>query len=260
MTTRYHVTPISGNAKTGKITVTSQSRDTCWNGCAFHRKCYAEDYRCGFHWDRIDRQGVLFPEFVARLSALPDKPNQPARFGEKGDLPGVGATINRRNWNALRDVFHESARRWFAYTHKPADTVTATLAGSRIATRTIHVNRDVIGETNAARDITLNLSANSLQHADTLAALNVGPVVAVAPASMAGTQRTPEGRAAVQCPATYRDDVSCGGGTLRGRATQPCGGSSGPLCWQPDRAFIVYFPAHGSRKRAVTDTVTEWSV
>jgi hypothetical protein len=84
---------------------------------------------------------------------------------------------------------------------------------------------------------TVNLSANTLAHADQLAALNIGPVVVVQDA-VEGTRAdtvTPEGRKVATCPATYRDDVTCAS----------CG-----LCAVRDRKVIVGFPAHGAAKRA----------
>lgn len=81
---------------------------------------------------------------------------------------------------------------------------------------------------------TINLSGNNLGHADTLADLNIGPVVVVLPSAVKTNTVTPKGRKVVVCPATQRDDVSC--------AT--CG-----LCQKARRSVIVGFPAHGSGKK-----------
>jgi len=97
-------------------------------------------------------------------------------------------------------------------------------------------NRDLVSQANKD-GFTINLSANNIDHADKLKALNVGPVAVVLPSSVQGNQKltTPNGNKIVVCPATYRDDVSC----------KSCG-----LCAM-QRDAIVGFPAHGVQvKRA----------
>ena len=74
-----------------------------------------------------------------------------------------------------------------------------------------------------------------MDHADKLAALGVGPVAVVLPASVQGNVKlaTPQGRKVVVCPATYRDDSQCAN----------CG-----LC-ALQRDAIVGFPAHGIQSK-----------
>jgi hypothetical protein len=82
---------------------------------------------------------------------------------------------------------------------------------------------------------TVNLSANDLHDADALADADAGPVVVVLPSTQTSNTTTPRGRPVVVCPATQRDDVSC---------------ATCQLC-QRQRAAIVGFPAHGTRKRVI---------
>jgi hypothetical protein len=82
---------------------------------------------------------------------------------------------------------------------------------------------------------TVNLSANDLHDADRLADHAAGPVVVVLPSTTTQNTTTPAGRAVVICPATQRDDVTC---------------ASCQLC-QRQRAAIVGFPAHGTRRRVI---------
>ena len=259
---RYALSPISANSKTGRIAVASTSRATCWKGCAFHDDgCYAEGHYCGMHWDTIDESGLLLPAFVDRLGSLPSRIGEPARWAEKGDLPGIGSRILSSHWGPIQDAMQATGRRWFGYTHKPVDVQTVIRSRIRTSGSVLTANRDLVGGTNASDVCTVNLSGNSLHHADILADLNIGPVVATVPHGTTGTVQTPDGRPFVQCPATYRDDISCGGGRMRdGTETKACGGTSGPLCWQSDRAFGVYFPAHGNRKRHVGDVSRGWNV
>ena len=82
----------------------------------------------------------------------------------------------------------------------------------------------------------MNLSANSLSHADELAAHDSAPVVVVLPSDVHGNIKitTPAGRAVAVCPATYQKERDC--------AT--CG-----LCQRQSRKVIIGFPAHGASKR-----------
>ena len=106
---------------------------------------------------------------------------------------------------------------------------------------------------------TVNLSGNTVEHADELADLDIGPVVSIVPleyerrtikteagkvwaeglkeyisrlSTLPGN--SPKGRKLVVCPATYRDEVSC----------KTCG-----LCQKSNRKSIVTFPAHGTSRR-----------
>jgi hypothetical protein len=156
---------------------------------------------------------------VDNITALPA--DQIWRHNQAGDLPHDGEVIDIVKMAALTAA--NSGKRGFTYTHHdPA-------IGSNAAT---------IAAANAG-GFTVNLSANNLEHADRLADLEIGPVVAVLPASVHGKQdiRTPAGRRVVVCPATYREDVSC----------VTCG-----LCQVAKRSSIVGFPAHGARKAAAS--------
>jgi hypothetical protein len=91
---------------------------------------------------------------------------------------------------------------------------------------------------------TVNLSANTPAHADTLAALEIAPVVVVLPSTQTTNTTTPQGRSIVICPATTRDDVTC---------------ESCQLCARVDRKVIVGFPAHGSGAKKAEQAITFWS-
>ena len=118
-----------------------------------------------------------------------------------------------------------SGKRGFTYTHKPIAGHGSLSAANARAIKAANVS-----------GFTINLSANTLKEADTLAATNIGPVVVVLPDSVQGNVKlaTPAGRTVSVCPATYRDDVSC----------MSCG-----LCQRQNRKTIVGFPAHGASKR-----------
>jgi hypothetical protein len=127
----------------------------------------------------------------------------------------VGGTVDAVKLGQL--VAANAGRRGFTYSHHRDR---ASLAWIR------HAN---------AWGFTVNLSANDLTDADTLADTGAGPVVVVLPSTQSQNTVTPAGRRVVVCPATQRDDVSC---------------ATCQLC-QRQRAAIVGFPAHGTRKRVI---------
>jgi hypothetical protein len=150
---------------------------------------------------------------VATIAALPD--GQLWRHNQAGDLPQVDGTVDAVKLGQL--VAANAGRRGFTYSHHRD---AASIAWIR------HAN---------AWGFTVNLSANDLADADALADHAAGPVVVVLPSTQTQNTTTPAGRAVVICPATQRDDVSC---------------ATCQLC-QRQRAAIVGFPAHGTRKRVI---------
>jgi hypothetical protein len=87
---------------------------------------------------------------------------------------------------------------------------------------------------------TINLSANSLRHADELAALKIAPVAVVVAEDAPAKFKTPEGR----------DVVVCLNETQRLTCLE-C-----QLCAVPTRKSIVGFRAHGQAKALVSQLVT----
>ena len=217
--TRYHFTLKSRNAKTGPIPTTVTSADTCPEACPLKAKgCYAKGGPLAMHWRAVTEgtRGGTLQALAADIAALPE--GTLWRHNVAGDLPGEGDIIHKASMLALIEA--NTGKRGFTYTHKPPHAY----------------NADLIRFANQ-KGFTVNLSANTLAHADRLVALGIGPVVVVQDAAE-GTRAdtvTPEGHKVATCPATYRDDVTC----------QTCG-----LCASTTRKVIVGFPAHGAAKRA----------
>lgn len=224
--TYAHLTLVSKNAKTGPIPVSTTEKRTCPPSCPLYSRCYAGDARTGaggplaLHWRKVSehKRGTDWQTFTRAIAALPA--GQLWRHNQAGDLAGTGERINAGELRSL--VRANSGKRGFTYTHK----------------HTRAENLPLIKAANAA-GFTVNLSANSLRHADELAETKAGPVVTLLPADAAAphtpkTFSTPAGRKVIVCPATYRENVSC--------AT--CG-----LCSHASRSAIVGFPAHGNQAR-----------
>ncbi|MFK4047352.1 hypothetical protein ACI2KH_20565 [Roseomonas mucosa] len=214
-----HLTLKSGNRKVGPIPVSTTSLASCPDACPLKAGgCYAKGGPLAIHWRKVTEgaAGDDFETFTAKVASLPD--GQLWRHNQAGDLPGHGDAIDGRQLGQL--VAANAGKRGFTYTHKPM---------------TRAANREAVQSANAT-GFTVNLSANTLAEADTLAGLGIAPVVVVldAPEGERVDTATPEGRKVATCPATYRDDVTC---------------ASCQLCQRRDRKVIVGFPAHGSAKR-----------
>lgn len=207
-----HLTPISGNKKTGPIPVSTSSEETCPPSCPLKKKgCYADGGPLAIHWRKITagERGDTWRDFVAKVKALPR--GQLWRHNQAGDLAGKGGRIDA---SKLRDLVSANRKkRGFTYTHKP---MTAT-------------NVELVREANAG-GFTINLSANSVKHVDKLLEHGL-PVVTVLPIDAPKVSTTPNGAKVVRCPATNGDRVTC---------------SSCALCANSARDYVIGFPAHGS--------------
>ena len=215
---RVHLTPKSANEKTGPIPVSTTSAATCPPDCPFNNAqgCYAGSGPLKLHWDLVTRgdRGDCFADFCDKIAALP--PGQLWRHNQAGDLPGDGLELDGA---ALGDLVKANiGRRGFTYTHyNPRQGNNAAyIKGCN------------------TWGFTVNLSANTPEHADDLAALNLGPVVTLLPADQKENTTTPGGRNIVVCPAAIREGISC---------------ATCKLCAISNREAIIGFPAHGTQHK-----------
>jgi hypothetical protein len=171
------------------------------------------------HWQKVTagKRGDNLTAFVQAVRKL--DVGQLWRHNQAGDLSGKGDRINRRDLDRI--VRANKGRRGYTYTHKPPQ---------------VGNNAAAIKAANEA-GFTVNLSGNSLSHADELKALNLGPVVAIVPDDAPDKGVTPAGNRWIACPAQTREDVTC---------------STCKLCAVSTRSVIVAFKAHGTSKRKAT--------
>ena len=212
---QVHLTLKSANVKTGPIPVSTTERDSCPTNCAMRAECYADSGPLALHWRAVSAgtRGTTWGQFTQSIAALPQ--GQLWRHNQAGDLPQANGTVDAVKLGQL--VAANQGKRGFTYSHHRD---AASINWIR------HAN---------AWGFTVNLSANDLHDADALADHQAGPVVVVLPSTQTANTTTPAGRPVVICPATQRDDVSC---------------ATCQLC-QRQRAAIVGFPAHGTRKRVI---------
>ena len=209
---RFALVPNSDNRKTGPMPVASASKDSCPPQCPMRAACYRDQFplnqkKCPLTWRQL----------LDGVRRLP--PRTLWRYGDIGDLPGTGATIDADKAMELAAVGTAEGKRPYCYSHKPP-------VNGNVATI-----RAMIGQ-----GFTINISAEGLYRADLLAELDVGPVVTVLPRSLGDWRslRTPAGRRVIRCPHEYQG-VQC----------ISCGGMRGPLCSWPARDFIIGLTAHG---------------
>ena len=236
---KYLITKKTANAITGPIMVTTSARLTCPFSCPLRKDgrgplaglCYAEHGALGgFIWTSLDGanpgdhilNGIRvydFAELLYVIRSLP--PGSLWRHNIAGDLPSNNKTTIDRS--ALRAITAANKGRCgFTFTHYD---VLGNLA-----------NRQAVAEAN--RDgFRVNLSSNSLSHADELADLRIAPVTVILPAGTKEKTVTPKGRTVVVCP-TSTHGVTCA----------DCG-----LCSRM-RSTITGFPASGGLK-----SVVKWS-
>lgn len=219
---RVNFTKKSKNAKTGPIPVSTSCASTCPSTCAFkERGCYAAGGPLAILWRKVTegKAGDDWRTFCAKVESLP--PGTLWRHNQAGDLPGIGNEIDAKAMLEL--VQANEGRKGFTYTHKPMEGVNRLLVQ--------HANEE---------GFTVNLSADSLPHADALSDLNIAPVVVVLPSDQLENTTTPMGRKVVVCPAVTHEGVTC---------------ATCALCASASRRVVIGFPAHGMNARHVSRVV-----
>lgn len=217
----------------------TSSRSTCPDACPLKGAggCYAEYGPMSIFWGKVDsgRVGKDFDTFVKEVEQLPKR--QIWRYGQAGDLPGDGDAIDRDQM--LRLAKANRGRPVIAFTHKPPT----------------EENIQVLREAHNL-GFPVNLSANNVNHADELSNWGFNVVVILPEAynrkadesqteykaRLNGLPKhTPGGRRIAVCPATYTDTncLNCGA-----------------CARHNSRRAIIGFPAHGTKKKQVSEMAT----
>jgi hypothetical protein len=224
----------SGNKKTGPIPVSTSPSSTCPSTCPLLGDgCYGRDFHLGMYWDKVDRGDnipsvIPWDEFLRQVGNL--RPKQLWRHNQAGDLPGKDVTIDATYLQDLTTA--NKGKRGYTYTHKPVEYGVAPI-------RTVQANRRAIKAATKG-GFTINLSANSLAHADRLASLRLAPVVCIVTEDTPKAFVTPEGRRGIVCP-QQTSGIPC----------SDCG-----YCAKAQRECIVGFIAHGVGKKKVLKMLT----
>jgi len=213
---RFHLTPKSGNAKTGPVAVTTSSRATCSPTCPFFQNgCYADGGPLRFHWDKVSRgeRGKPWREHLADLAALPA--GSQLRLNQAGDLPATDGKISRLYARALAAAV-KHLKAW-TYSHH------------KLTPSNLQILRFLNGQ-----GLTVNCSTESESAADAAVAAGLPAVLTVDSAETRAQWSTAAGNRVIVCPAQQRDGVTC---------------SDCMLCHKRGRRVVVAFLAHGTGKR-----------
>lgn len=240
---RIGYTSLSRNRKTGPIPVSTSEPGTCPPSCALYdRGCYALYGKLSASWRKTGERGLPWDAFLEEIASLPD--GQLWRHNQAGDLAGDGDAIDGRALDEL--VKANTGKSGFTFTHKPMLATPMVTPFRRevmkdIATHPpalIRENRKHVRRANAA-GFTVNLSADSIEHADALAALKIAPVTVVVPEDAPRRIDTPNGNLVIVCPAQM-GDMTC---------------ATCALCAKPQRKAIIGFRAHGLFQSMVSELV-----
>jgi hypothetical protein len=218
------ITLASGNSQTGPIPTTVTEKESCPTTCAFFEKgCYGKYHLQGVHWRKVSNheRGVSWDQFITQVRKF--VPNSLWRHNVTGDLPHIFGDVNHLMVDSL--VRANRGKKGFTYTHHVLNT---------------H-NLKVIQNANA-NGFTISASTESVEVADKVMSEHNIPAVAVIPSTESRRFfHTESGRKVIVCPAKiHKGKVNC----------STCG-----LCQQPDREFIIAFPAHGTAKNTVNQIV-----
>jgi len=192
--------------------------------CGMREGCYAASGPLAIHWKKVSsgERGMAWGDFLHAIRSLPE--GTLWRHNQAGDLVGNGYRLNTDALGALARA--NTGRRGFTYTHYRPKS---------------NAELDAINSANL-HGFTVNLSADSLAEADSLADLRVAPVVVALPADQVRNLKTPAGRTVVVCPAAKPDaDTNC---------------AECQLCSRANRETIVGFPLHGSGAKKLRKVVS----
>ena len=184
--TWVHLTNISGNRKVGPIKVTTSEKSSCPSECGIADECYASGGPLAIHWNKVGegQRGDNWDGFVNRVKRF--RKNELWRHNQAGDLPqDENGKLDADKCEALADA--ASHTDGWTYTHyNPMDK---------------H-NFEVIQNMNSVGGLVVNLSADTMEQADTYSRLGIAPVTVVLPEDAPNMgNKTPEGLPIVVCPA-----------------------------------------------------------
>jgi hypothetical protein len=270
--TWVHLTPVSSNAKTGAIPVSTTERRSCPSSCSFLRDekgsngCYADGGPLGMHWSKVFNggRGDNFSAFCGRVARFVKR--QVWRHNQAGDLPKddnlSDSAVDRLDAAKCSELSEAASHtRGWTYTHYDV---------------TDSHNQEVVRSMNSVGGLVVNLSAETLQQADEYHNTGCGPVCVTLPAD-AHTRgmKSPNGLPVVLCPIQhaeekrFREANELSADTPVNRDSREFKGflkidggdnitcAACPLCRTAVRKSIVAFKAHGVSMRKVSERLKQ---
>ena len=226
----YHLTKQSSNAKTGKIAVSTTSKDSCPATCPLKGNgCYAETGPLKLHWDAVSDgpwrdkpRGIDIESFISAIKTLPE--GSCFRHNQAGDLPHNNGLINAHALELIADACSERKLKAWTYTHHSVD----------------NLNNVVMIKRSNNVGLTVNVSAHSQQHAVEVYRKGM-PAVCIVPKDTQVNSWCNDGVRFVVCPAQTKQNLTC---------------AECKLCANADRTCIVAFKAHGTQAKKVETTIS----
>ena len=210
----------SANKKTGCISQTYTTKNTCPKRCPFKSSgCYAKYGNTNIHWTQM-KHSCEPKELKSIIKNTPH--TDVIRHNVAGDIAKAGTSMIDTK---LLDTLIEAYRGLKAYTYTHC----------RVDKRNIEAVKKSI-----KAGFVINFSVEDIKTAKKCYKNNVPCVMAVN--SMTKHTIKKEGLTFVQCPATYNENIHC----------KNCG-----LCYKKNRKSIICFPAHGIGKNKIKDILIE---
>ena len=229
------LTAVSSNRKVGPIPVSTTEKSSCPKSCPLKdTDCYARLGPLGIHWAKVGNgRGDNWSAFCNRVSKFIT--GQLWRHNQAGDLPrdnDLSTDIDRIDQSKC-DELSEASKHTKGWTYTHYDV-------------TDDHNKRVVEKMNSIPGMTVNLSADSIQQAENLYNLGIGPVCVTLPNDIpVNGNKTPSGVAIVICPAQTQDNISC---------------SQCKLCQVKTRKSIVGFLAHGVSAKRLSNKLKETNI
>lgn len=222
----FHLSPVSGNAKTGPIAVSTSSKTTCSPTCPFlDNGCYAQGGPLNLHWLKVTsgERGVPFQAFLQNLTTL--LPYGSAfRHNQAGDLVHTAGKISRSFVKGMVSAVKKKALKAYTYTHHDI-TKGENLQLLKYANRNGFV---------------VNLSCETEQQVDNVIKAGLPAVVVVNSEESRNSWRTKEGNLVLVCPAQKIEDKTC---------------ADCMLCHKRGKKVAIAFLAHGVSKKKANNVV-----
>lgn len=210
-----HLSPISGNRKTGPIPVSTTGQQSCPTTCKLRGSgCYAELGHTFLHWKKVTNheRGSEHKEFFRAIAKLPNR--QTWRHNQAGDLIHTDGQIDSDFIDGL--VKANRHKRGFTYTHHVMN----------------EHNLNQIRKANKG-GFAVNISLDSIHEIAAKKAHGL-PMVVILEHDAPNVQEV-DGVKVVACPAEKTDKIQCSN-------------CASTMCANPDRNFVIGFRVHGSRK------------
>jgi hypothetical protein len=223
----YSFTSHSSNKKIGNIAAVSTSSQSCPTTCALFEECYGKLHFTGIQWKKLDKSGLDFVQVMNLIDAL--KKRSSLRFNVVGDLAHSNGTIDAVKLLKLANTVKNRMIETILYTHHSIDNSLNVSALKLAFSKGLHINISCEDTNKAQKALDYGLNA-----------------VIVLPTGSIHKVIKHDGLNIVRCPAEYKDTIQCANCMLCSKD-------------RVQKRVVVAFTAHGAKKRALSEKLSELS-